>query len=996
MKKQLIKTIVAVLSINLLFHLSVFAQDGTITVSVNDANGIPVAGALVTINEGESQTLTNDNGEFSIIVKERTPLLIEAEGFESKIVYAMPPPIGLGSIELIKMPYMMSEKDNVHVPFATLKKRQLTGAVTVINPDEILKYDQQKGYAGALNGRVPGMFGSNNIRGKNNPLIIVDGIPRSASEINLQQIEQITVLKDLASGMLYGAEANNGVILITTKRGDILKKTMRVSAQTGYNMPISYPDYLSSGDFMKFYNVARVNDGLDPLYTDEAIDNTTNGLFPSRYPDNDFFNSTYLKDWSSSYNVVGEASGGNEVARYYLNLGWNRDNSLLGLGEGGNEKEDQLNLRGNVNYKLNDAISIKFDGAFMLDFERGPRYSGSDFWGLASTLKPNYSSLLIPVNLIQDTVLLENAKIIDGQYILGGTSEFQNNPYGELTENGTRSTINRLMQINTGIDFDFKKITPGLTGTAYISFDIYNGFNENLNNSYAVYNPVFLSDTTISTATKIAQDIKQTDKTITNIDFYRRAGFYGALNYNRIFNSIHEINANAVGYRDQYSVENVLQPLNHLHFGLRANYTYDNKFIAELTGVAAGSSRLFDSKRYAFSPAIGLGWVVSEESFLSDNSLIDYLKLRVNYAVNHTDENIDYYLYLSNYYTQGNFFSYNKGTLSNRARSAFEGNTSLSWEKTTEFNIGFESVLFNYKLNVEGSYFYSLASDLISTRSNFYPTYISANIYENYGEENYKGVELGLNYTESFGDLKVSFGSNLVYSVPKVITRDEPVYGDDLSYLTRAGKPTDAMFGYVAIGLFADQAEIDASPVQTFGIVKPGDIKYEDLNGDNIINNLDVKMIGNSLSRLGYGLNLNLRYKGLEFFALGTGQSGGNVYYNNSYYWVYGTRKYSKVVLDSWTPATASTASYPRLSTVNSNNNFRNSTYWIQDRDWFKLQTVQLSYNLPSNIGILKETRFFLRGNNLATFSKIKDKMELNIGSAPQLRQFSIGVNASF
>lgn len=997
MKKQLRKTIVAVLGLNLLVIASLFAQDGRITVTVNDENGQPVPGAVVTIGEGTSETITNEKGEFTLEVKTRTAVIIEAEGYESRVAYAMPPPIGMNAVVLIKSPYLLGEKDIVNIPFGTLKNRQLTGSVTALNPGEILKYDQEQEFTGILNGRIPGMYGTNSIRGKGTPLIVVDGIPRDASNINVQEIEQIVVLKDNASTMMYGSQASNGVILITTKRGEILKKSLRVTAANGYNMPVAYPNYLNSVDYMALYNEARVNDGLEPVYTPDDITQSQTGLYPVRYPNDEYYGSPYLNDWATSYNVVGEASGGNEVARYYLNLGWNRNNSLYKLGEAANEKDDRFNLRGNVDYKLNDFISIRFDGSFVLGIDKGARFPNGDFWQLASSLKPNYSPVLIPVDMIIDEELVSSAaNLIDGKYLLGGTTEFPYSAYGEMVSSGTRSSIGRLLRTNTGLDFNLDFITLGLTGTAYLAFDIFNGYSDNLENTYAVYNPVFTSNDSISTATKIGQDVKQSDKAISNMAFYRRTGFYGALNYNRVFNSVHRISAIAIGYRDQYAEENAFQPTNHLQFGLTANYTYQDKYIAELTGVAASSTKLYQSNRYAFSPGIGLAWVISEEGFLSDNSLIDYLKLRTNWSVNHTDENIDYYLYLSNYYQQGPNWFYNNRNNVNRPRISYMGNKDLRWEKNMEFNLGLESLLLDKKLSVEAAWFYSRSSDLITTRANYYPLFYNPSIYENYGSEKYQGVEMGLNYTENMGDVKLSVGGNFVYSVSEVLQADELNYTDDTKYLTRTGKPVDAMFGYVALGLFRDQDEIDNSPRQTFGTVRPGDIQYADLNGDFIINELDQQMIGNSQSRIGYSLHFNLKYKALDLFVLGTGQNGGNTNYNNPYYWVYGDRKYSEEITNRWTPATAATADYPRLTTIETTNNFRNSTFWISDRNWFRLQTAQLTYSLPKNTWILKDTRFFIRGNNLATFSKTKDKLDLNISSAPRFRQFSFGLSAAF
>jgi TonB-linked SusC/RagA family outer membrane protein len=994
MKKRPIKSIVALLCLSLIMHVSIHAQDSRITVTVSDENGQPIAGALVTIGEGAEEVFTDESGNFSLQVKTRTPVLIEAEGYESRIAYAMPPPVGMGSVVLLQRPYQMGEKAVVHVPFGTLKNRQLTGSATVITADELLKYDQQQNVFGLINGRVPGMFGANNIRGNGNPLIIVDGVPRSASDINIQAVDQIVVLKDLASGLMYGAQASNGVIIITTKRGQALKRNFNVIAENGFNTPVSYPNYLNSADYMGLYNEARVNDGLAPVYSETAIENTRSGVDGVLYPNEDYYNSTYLRDWTTSHRVVADAGGGNEVARYYLNMGWNRTNSLLNLGEGRDEKRDVLNLRGNVDYRLNDNLSIIFDGAFVLGLEKGARNPNGDFWSQSTSLLPNYSPTLIPVGRVQDADLLSGAKIIDGQYILGGSSEFSYNPYGDLLFGGNRNTVDRLMRLNTGINYNLNDFIYGLSASGYLSFDIFNGFNEHLPNTYAVYTPVNVSDSLYFN--KIGNDIKVNDKEITNIDFYRRIGFYGSLNYNRVFNSIHHINANAVAYRDQFSEGNVFHPVSHLHFGLRTNYMFANKYIAEFTGVVAGSSKLFGSNRYAFSPGVGLGWVLSEEGFLADNSLIDYLKLRANWAVNHTDESTGYYLYLSNFYLLGPNWSFNQGNASNRARVAYNGNTTLDWENNMEINLGFEAELLNRRLMIDAGYFYSKSSDLISTRSNYYPMFFSSGIYENFGSEEYQGGELGLNFRESFGDFTINLGGNLVYSVPKVLKTDELNFDESTQSLRRTGRPSDAMFGYVALGLFRDNFEIENSPIQTFGTVRPGDIRYADLNGDGIISELDQQMIGNSQSRLGYGLNLRINFKALELFALGTGQNGGNTIYRNAYYWVYGDRKYSEVVLDRWTEATAETATYPRLSTTESSNNFRNSTFWIQDRDWFRLHTVQLTYSLPRNTWIMKETRFYLRGNNLATFSKNKDKMELNIGSAPQFRQYSFGLTATF
>jgi TonB-linked SusC/RagA family outer membrane protein len=993
MNKKSLQIIVAILSLNMLFGVSSFAQGGQKTVTVKDEDGNPVPGATVIVGEGASAVLTNENGAFLMSSDTLAPLYIEAEGFEPQLIDASGS-LSLESVVLMKAPFHMGQKDLVQMPFGTFFQRQIPGAATVLSPREIIDYDQTD-IDEVLTGRVPGMFGSSSIRGMGEPLVVIDGIPRPAKDLNLQQVEQITVVKDLSTAMMYGSQATNGVILITTRRGEPLKKAIQFTAENGFSNPISYPNYLNAADHMELYNEALANEGLAPKFSADEITNTRSGIDPVRYPDEDYYNSTYLKDWTSYQNIVGEASGGNQTAQYYLNLGWKRDNSLLKVGEGDKEKNDRLNMRGNIDYRLSDAIKLRFDGAVIFNMSRGPRYTAgdtADFWTLSSTLHPEYYPVLIPANLIKDSALLGAVKLVDGQYVLGGTSEYLTNIHGEMTRNGPSKMNQRLIQMSTGLDFNLGSLTKGLTASIYFSFDIYNMFQTDLLNTYAVYQPNYSGDSLYFS--KYGVDTKVDAQTVTGSSYYRRVGLYGTIDYSRIFGD-HQVTVTGLGYRDQYSVEGILQPTKHLHFGLRANYVYKKKLIAELTGVMAGSTKFYETESYAFSPGIGLGWILSEESFLKDNPLISYLKIRANWAINNNDEQVNNFYLGRDYYDEGDTYLYNHRNADNRSRILSAGNPALGWEKNMNMNLGFESMLFDYKLGLEVSYFYNKSYDLLTQRSNMIPVYYSSLPYENYGSGQIQGIETGLNYRMQIGDVGIKLGGNLVYSLPKVLEIDELDYPDD--YRHRLGKPTDAIFGFVSLGLFKDQEEINNSPLQSFGSVQPGDIKYEDLNNDDIINNEDQMMIGNAAPRIGYGLTANIRYKALELFILAHGQAGQNSIFSDPYYWVYGNRKYSEVVLDRWTPSTASTASYPRLTPTSSTNNFMNSTFWLHDNNWFKLQTVQLTYTLQANnFAGLDQVRFFARGHNLAKVSKIKDRTDLNIGSAPQTRGLSLGLSMVF
>jgi len=604
--------------------------------------------------------------------------------------------------------------------------------------------------------------------------------------------------------------------------------------------------------------------------------------------------------------------------------------------------------------------------------------------------------VLIPAELLKDEALLGAAKLIDNKYLLGGTNQFQTNIYGELTRNGPRETNDRLVTLNTGLDFDLKSITPGLSASAYISFDMYSRFYADILNTYAVYNtsivPSVLNPSIDSLVfSKIGTDAKVDMQTLSDMTFYRRTGVYGKIDYRKMIGTDHALNINAVAYRDQYTIESQFQDLKHLQFGIRANYMYQNKYIIELTGVESGSIKLYETQPWAFSPAASFGWVVSEESFLSENSLVNYLKAHANIALLQTDESLTNYWLARDLYSSSSTFYYNQGALSNVSRNIVNGNSNVGFEKRLNFNIGFESMLLDYKLGIDASYFYYRTYDVITRRTNVLPIYYASLPYENYGKYQTQGAELGVNYNTKIGDLGIRAEVNFAYAVPKSITVDELNYEE--SYRKLSDKPTDAMFGYVADGLFADESEISSSPYQTFGTVQPGDIKYKDLNDDDIIDERDQKMIGNSSARVQTGVNIKLNYRNFDLFVLGTGQLGDDNIYSSAYYWVYGDRKYSDVVRNRWTPGTAATADYPRLTSLSNANNFRSSTFWLYKNNWFNLGTAQLSYTFPQNLGVLKGLRLYVRGDNLLTISKIKEKSQLNVGTTPQMRAISLGLN---
>jgi TonB-linked SusC/RagA family outer membrane protein len=998
MKKLICKYILIVVAVfpffaNLLAQPD--SQPATITVTavIMDQEGKPLENVSVYANDGAVREKTRSDGRFSMTVKIGSVILLEADGYETFRFNAIEedvPPITLKTL-----PIQMTESDLMHIPFGTRKLRHSVGSASLLNARDIMTYDSRNGVLGLLNGRVPGLFGNTDVYGIG-AVIVVDGIIRDPAYLNLVEVDQIAVLRDAVSRMLYGSQSDQPVIMITTKRGTPFKRRMNAYVETGLQNPISYPNLLGAAEYMELFNEARENDNLGPRFDQTTIDNTRNGTDPVLYPDEDYFTSRYLKDYQTYTRVLTEASGGNDAAQYYAHIGWETQQGLMALGRR-NDRSNQVNIRANVDYQINDYINMRFDGSTVFDFGGGPR---GDFWNNTVNFQPHWYPVLIPASLLTDDELINAANLVDGEFLLGGTSEYQTNIYGDLVSAGYRNSMNRLLQFNTGLDFDLGFIAEGLTAKAVLSFDMFNRFDTEMQDEYAVYQPSVVQgmDGDSLIFAKIGQDVRQGSESVVNPDFYRRNGMYGTINYKKVIDDS-RLDVTGLAYTDLLQLNDEVHRSRNLHYGIRANYSFKDRYIVELSGTVAGSPRFSKESRYAFSPGVGLGWVLSEEGIFANNSIVDYLKLKTSWAIIHTDVGVaDYYLY-NNAYQQRWWYDYNHGVVRNRVRDIVSiGNPDLSWIKREHLSLGFESLLLGKALWLEGGYFYSRHFDLITQRSNYYPNLMGGFYpYENYNSFRDHGFEGGVKLEKSVGELQFSISSNLVYSVPKVLQIDEPVY--EVEDRQRLGQPTDAIFGLVAIGFFEDETDIANSPVQTFGTVRPGDIKYEDRNEDKKIDDNDMMIIGNNSARLQYSLEFRVRYRAFELFALGTGRTGQETIFSNPYYWVYGERRYSDVVLGRWTPETALTATYPALSSGNNANNFRNSTFWLEDNDWFTLHAVQLSFQLSERLTgqmFFKDLQLYLRSHNLVTISQVSEKRELNIGSPPQFRTYSVGINASF
>mgnify|MGYP000856548051 CR=1 FL=1 len=984
----------------LLFPLLTSAQQAAsvnrLETIITDADGTPISGATIYANEGVLVEKSDENGRFSFNATLIGNILVEAPGYESGVFE--PADYRLAkALTLRKSSFQAGERDKVNIAFGSVKKADLVNSVSVLNPSQLRKYDNTQDIASAINGMMPGLLGSSNIRGIGSPMFVVDGLPRDISTINLAEVEQITVLKDINSAILYGNNAVNGVVLVTTKRGQAYKRQVNAQVFTGISKPTALPEYLNSADYMELYNEARLNDGLGIQYSADLIQKYRTGN-PYRYPSIDFYSSEYLRSIRPFSRATVDFSGGNNVATYYSNIGWSQTGNLYNFGEGKSGKTNIFNIRGNVDLRVNSWIKSSLDAVVVLNNSKGPR---GDFWGSAATLRPNLFSPLLPIDMIdpENPVLRQRKTDINGTHLLGGTSAFQTNPIATAYSGGVNERVQRTFSFNNRIHFDLSRSVQGLSFQTNLSFDYYTLYDQFIENQYSVYEPVWSdSQDRIIDLRQYGEDIRSGTQNIGNAAYRRRIGFYGMLDYKRTFNEDHTVGASLLGFLSHDKAQESLQGDKNANLGLRVNYAFQNKYLVDFSGAYVQSVKLPPGNRTAFSPSLGVAWVMSGEDFISDVSFVDYLKVRATAGILNSDRGIGGFFYFDDRYGTSGSYSWYEGTRSNAATIPVNsGNPLLSFEKRKEINVGFESVLFDKQLLLDFNWFSSVYSDLVTRPQTIYPSYFTQYIpYQNFDENAYRGAELGITYQRTIGAFHVAVGANALYATSEVKKRDE-IYADEYRY--RTGRPVDARYGLVAAGFFNNQAEIDNHAVQAFGPVKPGDIKYVDQNNDGVIDANDERQIGRSQAPFSYGLHLKLSYKNFTLFARGNGRSGADGMLSGDYYWVDGDDKYSTYVLNRWTEATKATATYPRLSSLANTNNYRSSSFWLFSDDYFTINRVQLTYDIPMSLTnklSIKQLSVFADASNLAMFSKARKIRELNIGTEPQYRSFSIGLNAWF
>ncbi len=938
---------------------------------------------------------------------------------KNKIIYACSVFYAITMLFMVNVQAQETNDSIVNVAFGKIAKDDLPGGISSVNIPELLNknfytysLDGLQSFVGGYNGNIWGQ----------GPLVLIDGFPMGAGAVVPTEIESVTILKGANAVVLYGSRAAKGVVLITTKRGIDQPLEVKIRINSGLHIPKAYPKYLNSPEYMELYNEARANDNETELYSQDQIDSSREGSNIYRYPDMDFYSSEYLKDFSNRTDFTTEIFGGNDRTRYYSNFGGVYSNGLVKFGEQKKDHDLRFNMRANVDMKLSDWLSAYTNAAVVIN----DNYRGrGDFWGSAANLRPNWFAPLLPINMIDLAdpdmeAMVENARtVLDGKYLIGGTQNDRTHTFGDMLAAGYVKNKSRTFMFKVGALADLSGILEGLSFKTSYSLDYEAGYSEAWRRDYAVYVPTWGLDEDgndkIISINKENEDTEATNEFIGNSIYSQIMSFSGQFDYERIFEDKHNFAASLIAWGFQYQNSadeshegSSYHRLSNANLGVQLTYNFNHKYYADFSGAIVHSAKLPKGNRSALSPTGTLGWRLSEEAFIKDNlSFVDNLKLNASYSKLNQDIDIsDFYMYKGYFDPRGGWYQWRDGSAGGWTTGSARGeNLELSFVKRNEIRAGLEMSLFDRTINLDANYFLQYTDGLLTQGSaTIYPSYysnwdFSYLPYLNYNKDKRTGFDFTLLLNKQIGQVNNSLGfSGMVFS-SEVVRRDE-IYDYDYQY--RTGKALDAYWGLIAEGFFQDEDDIANHAEQSFGTVKPGDIKYRDVNNDGVIDDKDQVDLGHNgwaVPPFTYGLHYTLKYKNFTLFAMGTGIQGAIGFKNSGYYWIRGNNKYSEVVWDRWTEETKDIASFPRLTTGNGDNNYRNSTFWMYKTNRFDLSRVQLTYDFSEQSlanTFIKGLSIYVSGSNLLTVSKERKHMEMNIGGAPQTRFINLGVNANF
>ena len=975
----------------------------TITARVTDEAGQPVPNVFVMSFVTHNKVVTDAQGNFSLQVSSVTKdqIVIDVPGYEINITDLFGGDYTGEPITLIKH-NLIDGKNRVKLPYEEFPNDRNVSAINVISGEELATYPTTS-FPEALAGRIPGLVinvnstkpGHENvsasIRGET-ASVYIDGIMRDPSDLSVYEVESVQVIKDLAGRAALGLSGVDPVIWITTRSGKSYSREIHVSAEYGYSTPTSLPKYLDSYNYALLFNEALQNDDQSPLYTQDELDAYRDGTDRLYYPDIDYY-GTYVKSTTPFRKANINFSGGDNRVNYFSMLDYIGSDGLEAVGE--QTKTDRFKLRGSANIRITDFIhmSINLSGT----------YGNSRY--------PNQGSGAGAFNMfdILSTYPSNAHAMTYGDSLLLISDDYGVNLDNELIYSGYAIGVDLNTQNTAKLFIDLNNILQGLTFSGTASFDIYSNITTNKGGTAALYR--LLPDSAVQ---RIQEEVIDPTLSQGYDDFLRRTVGYLQFNYNRQFDA-HALTMHATYFQGLFESRKMTvsyQPDKMQDLSYRANYTYDNRYTVQFDLSCSGSMKLPEGRRFSLYPTVGAAWVASNESFLNSNQVLDFLKVYASLGVM-GNENFalgsynPYYLHQTLWQDVGDWqagIQGNKGDVVNIYNIQQAGSEDYTLPKRSYLNIGVQGELLNRMLSAEVNYFYQKDYDHISQKSSYTPSIYGTGGFlpaTNFGEDSRWGIDGLIRHTKSIGDFTYSVGANLLYVRGKYLVVDEPIA--EAEYRKLAGKDRDLIWMYEANGLFQSQDEINSYGVtQSWGELKPGDIRYVNFNEDDVIDEKDIHTTGSHYPRLFYGINLSLNFKGIGLYVLGQGIADGEIMLSDPrYFWVNGTRQnYSEPMLDRW----PQTNDYPRLTTQ-SWNNYQSSSFWLANAGYLRLKNVELSYTLPKAVSqkiLLRDCKFFVRGKNLLVLSGLT-KYHVNpentysgIWNYPMYRTFTFGVSCKF
>ncbi len=996
----------------------VMAQQRIVTGTIISAeNGEGLPGVNIIIKGSTDGTITDVNGKFSLSVPAaNTVLIFSFVGYiQSEIE------VGDKSvIDLEMIPDISTLQEVVVIGYGTQKKVDVTGSVSNISGKNLSKAATPaltQNLAGKLTGVIinqengqPGFERTNIfIRGRstlnnNSALILVDGIPRTWDRIDPNDIESITVLKDAASTAVYGARAANGVMLITTKRGNTGKAQLSYSGFVGQQSPTVVPEMMNAYEYAKFFNEALTNAGQDQRFSDDQVEAFRNGTSAST----DWWSEVFKSNaFVHQHNLA--LSGGTDNVKYYISVG-HLDQD--GLSRNSGFQRD--NISANIDTKVTKGLTVSTDISFRVeDKVRSSR---------------NEDAIFQSVVFSQPTEIAHVPASIDPDGL--GFNGFLGSPIGITDRSGTFNQKDNYLFSTLKVKYEFPMI-KGLTAQGRFSFDKsfrnvkefsheYDFYiNSDADNSWLL-TPANLDETFLKSIKRDANEQTTQLSLSYNRNFDKHT--LGVLFlYERSSNDLELTEASRKGFTS-ISIPQLFAGSTEFinNFGLategaregyvgRITYNYDEKYYIQTNFRYDGSFNFPKEGRWGFFPSVSVGWRISEEDFFANSSLISNLKIRGSYGQVGNDR-VAPFQFLNSYVSRGvNGYVLGDGTTiyRNGIRQDVLANPNITWETATETNLGLELGLFQNKITLELDYFNKRTEDILVRRNLSIPEEFGAQLpTENFGIVENKGIEAALLYTNDIGEFSYSIGGNITYARNTIIEQDEP---EDVSEgRRRTGRSIGQFFGYVSQGLFQSQEEIngwaDQGQVDNPSSIQPGDIKYLDVNGDNVINAEDIQPIGNSLiPEVIYGVNLGASYKGLALTLNFQGATSFDRPVRLQAPFQLDANALS-ILSDSWRPDNTG-AEFPRLIAGGTPNNNLDSDYWLRKGDYFRLKNLQLSYNLPKKLlpaNVIKDVGVYIAATNILTFTKNKfvdPETYSNQGRFlvfPPLKSVRLGLNLTF